>query len=221
MSTQELAGAGVVVAGRLDQPHGRLADVVADLWRQVRRGRFLDQLLMAALQRAIALPQMDDVAVPVAEDLHFDVARLLDVLFEVDAAVLEGLLGFLLGGVEAGLQADVVAGHAHAAAAAAGRRLDQHRDSRSRRASCSGLGLVGRSARRCRARRARSASLGQLAGLVLVAQPAHRLVRRADELDVAVAAHLGEVGVFRQEAVAGMDRLHVGDLGGADDARRS
>ena len=44
-------------------------------------------------------------------------------------------------------------------------------------------------------------------------------MRRADELDLAVAADLGEVGVLRQEAVAGMDGLDVGDLGGADDAR--
>ena len=71
---------------------------------------------------------MDDVAVPVGEDLHLDVARLLDVFFHVDAAVLEGLFGFLPGRVEAGLEADVVAGHAHATAAAAGRRLDQHRE---------------------------------------------------------------------------------------------
>ena len=62
--------------------------------------------------------------------------------------------------------------------------------------------------------------LGQLAGLVLVAQRLHRFLRRADELDLAVAADLGEVGVLREEAVAGMDGLHVGDLGGADDARR-
>ena len=46
---------------------------------------------------------MDDVAVPVAEDLHLDVARLLDVFLQVDAAVLEGALGFLAGGLEAGL----------------------------------------------------------------------------------------------------------------------
>ena len=45
------------------------------------------------------------------------------------------------------------------------------------------------------------------------------LTRRADELDLAAAADLGEVGVLGEEAVAGMNRLHVGDLGGGDDAR--
>src|SRR5947209_540406 len=82
---------------------------------------------MPALQRAVALPEVDDVAVHVAEDLYLNVARLLDVLFEVHAAVLEGVLRFLLGGLEAGLEGNVVAGDAHAAAAAAGRRLDEDR----------------------------------------------------------------------------------------------
>jgi hypothetical protein len=39
------------------------------------RGRFLDHLLVAALERAVALEQVDDIAVAVAEHLHLDVAR--------------------------------------------------------------------------------------------------------------------------------------------------
>ena len=49
---QELAGAGVDVAGGPGQPDGGLAELRADLQRQGRRGRFLDQLLMPALQRS-------------------------------------------------------------------------------------------------------------------------------------------------------------------------
>src|SRR5205807_4899576 len=85
---QEFARAGVLVAGRFHEADGGSADRVADRRREVGRRRFLDELLMAALQRAIALEQMNDVAVTVAENLHFDVARLLDVLFQVDAAIL-------------------------------------------------------------------------------------------------------------------------------------
>src|SRR5690606_13535795 len=40
---------------------------------------------------------------------------------------------------------------------------------------------------------------------------------RADELDVARFALLGEIGVFGEEAVAGVDGVDVGDFGGADD----
>ena len=175
---------------------------------------------MAALQGAVALEEVDDVAVAVAEDLHLDVARLLDVLLEVDAAVLERGLGFLAGRLEAGLQADVVAGNAHAAAAAARRRLDEdgiaHRRGPGQSACSSSVDQP-----LAAGHDGNAGLLGQLAGLVLVAQPLHGFLRRADELDLAVAADLGEVGVLGEEAVAGMDRLDVGDLGGADDARRS
>ncbi len=61
--------------------------------------------------------------------------------------------------------------------------------------------------------------LGQLPRLVLVAESFHGLVRWADELDAALPADLGEVGIFREESVTGMDGLDVGHLGGADDAR--
>ena len=80
---------------------------------------------MAALQRAFALPEVDDVAVTVAQDLYLDVARLVDVFFEVNAAVLEGLSASWRAALRPVLSADLVAGHAHAAAAAAGRRLDR------------------------------------------------------------------------------------------------
>ncbi len=48
----------------------------------------------------------------------------------------------------------------------------------------------------------------------LLTHQAHHVRRRADELDVAGFDHLGEVGVLAEEAVAGMDGVHVGDLGG-------
>ena len=55
---------------------------------------------MPALERAIALPEMDDVAVLVPENLHFDMARLLDVFLEVDTSILECLLRLLARGFE-------------------------------------------------------------------------------------------------------------------------
>src|SRR5262249_10686012 len=212
---EKLAGAGVGVVGGPDQPHRGLADVLAHLWRQSRRGRLLDELLVAALQRTITLPEVDDVAVMVGEDLHLDVARLLDVLFEVDAAVLERALGFLACGLKAGLEADVVAGDANAAAPAAGRRLDEHGIAHAV-SQREGLFLIGDQS--LAAGHYRDAdSLGELAGLVLVAEQTHGLDGRADELDLAGAADLGEVRVLGEEAVAGVDGLDVGQLGGADE----
>ena len=62
-------------------------------------------------------------------------------------------------------------------------------------------------------------ALGVLARGDLVAPGAHRLGRRADEGDAALAADARELGVLGEEAVAGVDRVGGGDLGGADDRR--
>ncbi len=47
-------------------------------------------LLVTALQRAVALAQMDAAPMAVAEHLDLDVARLLEIFLDVDSAVTEG-----------------------------------------------------------------------------------------------------------------------------------
>jgi hypothetical protein len=86
---------------------------------QVGGGRALDDLLVAALDRAVALEQVDHVAVCVAQHLHLDMARALDQLLQIDLVLAEGGLGLApafrrLAG-EVGFRAD----HPHAAPAAA------------------------------------------------------------------------------------------------------
>ena len=49
---------------------------------------------MPALQRAVALAEVDGVALAVAEHLDLDVARLLQILLDVDGIVVERGLGF-------------------------------------------------------------------------------------------------------------------------------
>ena len=56
----------------------------------VGAGRLLEHLLVAALGRAVALEEVDDVAVGVGEDLHLDVAAGLDVLLDQHGVVAEG-----------------------------------------------------------------------------------------------------------------------------------
>ena len=83
-------------------------------------------LLVAALDRALALEQVDGVSVRVAQDLDLDVARLLDELLDVDRVIAEGRPGLGagardgLGKVRFGLD------QPHALAAPAGRGLDHH-----------------------------------------------------------------------------------------------
>lgn len=48
---------------------------------------------------------------------------------------------------------------------------------------------------------------------------ANRLRARAEENEAALLHPFGEIGVFRQETIARMDRYRIGDFGGADDRR--
>ena len=92
------------------------------------RGRFFDQFLMRGLlHRAVALAQMHDVAVFVAEHLHLDVPRRTDQLLDVHAPVFERRFGFGERGRERGRQIGRRLDRAHAFPAAAGRRFEQDR----------------------------------------------------------------------------------------------
>ena len=72
---EALDGAGVDVAAAARDLHRGLAHRGADLVAQRGRGALLDELLVAALRRAVALAEAHDVAVRVGEDLQLDVAR--------------------------------------------------------------------------------------------------------------------------------------------------
>ena len=86
----EFDGAGAHVIDRARGGDRGLADLAAQVRAHARRRRLLDHLLMPPLQRAIALAEMDGVAMLVAEHLEFDVARACDVLLDQHAGVAEG-----------------------------------------------------------------------------------------------------------------------------------
>ena len=172
---------------------------------------------MAALQRAIALAQVDGVALAVAEHLDLDVARLGQVLLDVDGIVAERGLGLRARGRQREAQIGRRVRDLHAAPAAAGGRLDQHGEAHVlgdlHRLGLARHGAVG-------ARHDRNAeALGGLLGLDLVAHDADVLGRRADEGDLVLFQDLGEAGVLREEAVAGMHGVGAGDLAGGEQAR--
>ena len=97
---QELERAGVgVLHGARGVDDGR-AELAALLLGERQRRRLFDELLVAALDRALALAEVHDVAVLVAEHLDLDVARRLDVLLEVDVADAERGFGLARRGLE-------------------------------------------------------------------------------------------------------------------------
>ena len=78
----ELDGPSRAVCDRRGQALGVGPEARAHAGGQIRRGRLLDDLLVAPLHRAVALTEGDDAAVPVAEDLHLHVPRRFDPAFD-------------------------------------------------------------------------------------------------------------------------------------------
>ena len=81
---QELDGAGVLVTDLSADRECRLADGVAYRWVEVGGRGDLDDLLMPPLDRAIALVEVNQMAVPIAQKLHLDVLGAADELLEED-----------------------------------------------------------------------------------------------------------------------------------------
>ena len=89
--------------------------------------RFLDDFLMAALHRAIALGQPDGILEIVRHHLNLDMTRVFQELFHVDHGVAERRLCLAARHVHRIDQGSLGMYDAHAAPAAAAGRLDDNR----------------------------------------------------------------------------------------------
>jgi len=167
------------------------------------------------LDGALALAEVHDVAERVPEHLELDVPRVAQEFLEVDVRDAERRLRL---GARRGQTRRQLGGgvdHAHAAPAAAGARLDDHRVADARRDASRVLVVLDRALAAREDRHARRLRL--LARLRLVPHQPDDVRAGADEADLAGFAHLGEVGRFGQEPVAGVDGVGVGDLRRGDD----
>src|SRR5205085_11118275 len=90
-----------------------------------RRGLF-QQLLMATLYGALALAEMDHVAMLVGQHLYLDVTRPFDISLDVYGTILKCSESLGLGGLELTTKLAFLTHDAHAAAATAGRSFDDH-----------------------------------------------------------------------------------------------
>ncbi len=123
----ELHRARIRVVDRLRSLHRSFAHGHAQGRRQERRRRFLQHLLVAALGGALALVEVQGMAVRVGEHLDLDVARPLQVLLDQHAVVTEARRRLALARGQRGGELARRVDHPHALAAAAGAGLDQHR----------------------------------------------------------------------------------------------
>ena len=124
---QALDRPGRPVAGGTRRVDGERADTAPELAVDPGRGRLLDELLVPTLDRAVALAEVDDVAVGVREHLHLDVARIDEVALGVHGRVAEVAETLPSRRLERALGVLGRAHDAHPLAAAAGRRLDDER----------------------------------------------------------------------------------------------
>ncbi len=211
----ELDGAGAAIADGGGGAHGGSAHRGAHLGRHAGGRGLLDHLLVPALERAVALEEMHDVAVRIAEDLHLDMAGLGHVFFHQDAPVAEGAFRLAPGAFQRGDEVFRPLHLAHALAAASGPRLDQH-------GIADGLRLAGEEGRLLplaviAGDDGNARLLHQGLGGVLQAHGADGIGRGADEDEAGGLHRLHELGIFREEAVTRMHRLRAARPGGLDD----
>ena len=123
----EFHGAGAAILHRLAQLHGGGVQAFAGGLRQVRRRGFFDHLLVAPLQRAVALAEGCNAAGTVAENLYFYVARLIDETLEKHPGIAEELLAHALDAFIGAFQRRGVAAAGQADAATACGSLEHYR----------------------------------------------------------------------------------------------
>ena len=215
---EKLKGSRAAVTELLDGGHTAFANSLDQFARNAGCRSFLDDFLVAPLHGAIALTQPDRVFVLVSQNLDFNVPGILQEFLHVNLRVAKSRASFGLGGLHRVEQRRFRVYHAHAATAAAARRLDDD----------GVANLFGNTLDEGRVGGQRALGTGhaghtclqhRLLGRDLVAQQANRLWRRANELETAFFDPLGKIGVLAQETVAGMNRLGVRHLSGRNNGR--
>jgi hypothetical protein len=209
-SQQELGRRGIGQADRGGDLDAELVQPPPLVGRQTRRRRLFHELLVAALDGAVALAQGNNRAVLVADQLHLDVPGALDIALEIDGAIAEGGGGFARCGNDSILKVGRLVHPAHAPATAACRGLDEHRIADVLRFGRDRTPSVG-SGRGDRLEGARDdghvGGRGPGTRLELVAQLSQGLRRRTDERDPSRRAGLGQLRLLGQEAVARVQRI--------------
>ena len=213
---QELDGAGAHVADLARHHQGRGAHSCAQLLGQRRSRRLLDELLMTSLDRAVALAQVHEIAVPIGKHLHLDVARGRQIALQEQRAVAEGARGEAPRGGERRRQFRELAHDLHALAAAPGRGFDDERQPGALRLAREVLQvLLGAGVPRQHRHAGRAqARLGDDLGRHGVDGRGGR----ADEDAPRIHARLGKARVLGKEAVARMDGLRPARARGVEEA---
>ena len=196
--------------------HGGFAHLAAQGFCHAGGGGFFEHFLVAPLHRAVALEQVNIVALRVAKDLDLDVARALRVFLDQHRVVAKAVDGFApAGGQGCGEVFGFVHG-AHALAAATGTGLDQHRVT-----NAVGFALQERRVLVAAVVTGHQRHAGFFHELLRLGLQTHGLYgrgRRADEDQAGFDAGTREFFVLAQKTVARVNRFGTGGAGSLDDA---
>ena len=152
----------------------------------------------------------------VGHDLKFDVVRVFDEFFDIDRAVAKSFFGFHAGSVKTLDEAHFVVGHAHSTSAATGDGFDHDWETDAAH-DFAGV-FLGLDDAIAPWGNGHTGLDGVGAGTIFVSHGPDGGGFGADEFNVTALADFGEVRIFGQKTVAGMDGIDIGNLGGTDDA---
>ncbi|MNF70293.1 hypothetical protein D3C84_521990 [compost metagenome] len=200
---QKLHSASAHIVHRATGLERRFAHGLAQFGGHDRAGCFFDDFLMAALDRTVAFAEVDQVAVLVAEQLNLNVTRIDQRLFEDQFVAAKPVQCLGARGANLCEQIPCIVHQAHAASAAAGTGLDHQRI-----ADAFGFAAQGRVVLPGALIAFDAGHTGVEHGEFRQAFAAHQFDgfrAGADESEAGVLAGAGEFGIFREEAVAGVD----------------
>ncbi len=124
---QKFDGAGVCVADRSGNRHGRVGHSRPAVKRHTKGRRFLDHFLMPALNRAFPFNEWYDRTVLVGEHLDFDMAWTLQLTFEINSAIAKRRFRFRSRSGEGRNKPRRLSDKPHSFAAPTSYRLDEQR----------------------------------------------------------------------------------------------
>ena len=211
---QELDRPGADVADGLRSLDRGFAHGPAQLSGEARGGRFLDDLLVPALDRTIALIEVEAVAMLIGEHLDLDVTRLEDVFLDQHARVAKRRLRLALGRLQRLGQISLALDHLHAFAATACSGLEQYRVANLFCSDAEGFHVLGFAV--IAGHQWHAGLFHQCLGRRFAAHGIDGRGRRAKEYQAGILDGASEIGILGKEAVARMDRLRAAGLGGGD-----
>ena len=125
-SDDKLDRASRLVIDSARQGNGLLTHGFAGGWINKRRWRLFNHFLVTALDRAVTLPEIDDIAVGITEYLNLNVPRTLNKLLNKHPVVTKAIQGFGTAGCKTFKRLLIIVRNPQALATAASRCFDHH-----------------------------------------------------------------------------------------------